>query len=128
MTASAGFLRETSSARVAHSSLSAPFVTTPSYLDAIMFLCDTAAPAALHMSTATHRFGDSQEPHESAYSVAINTSATFASMYDRQRRLQRQWPAFSRHIKDDPDSDITDLLTCFNWSSLGRATVVQVSL
>ena len=128
MTATAGFLHEPRPAHVAHSTLSAPFVTRPSYLDAVMFLSETAAPAALHMAAATQRFGQSQRPHESAYNVALNTSVTFASMCEQRSKLQRQWPAYLHHAMGDVELSITDVLTCFDWLSLGNATVVEVSL
>ena len=127
MTATAGFLCTPQSAHVAHSALSAPFVTRPSYLDAVMFLSETAAPAALHMAAATQRFGQSQRPHESAYNVALNTSSSFAGMCDQRSRLQRQWPAYLRHALNEADSGSTDVLTCFEWVSLKNATVVEVS-
>lgn len=128
MTASAGFLHESRPAHVAHSALSAPFVTRPSYLDAVMFLSETAAPAALHMAAATRRFGQSPRPHESAYNVALNTSVTFATMCEQRSTLQRQWPAYLRHAMGDVELGVTDVLTCFDWLSLGIATVVEVSL
>ena len=128
MTTTAGFLRTPQSAHVAHSALSAPFVTRPSYLDAVMFLSETAAPAALHMAAATQRFGQSQRPHESAYNVALNTSSSFAGMCDQRPKLQRQWPAYLRHALNEADSSSTDVLTCFGWLSLRNATVVEVSL
>lgn len=126
MTATAGFLHEPRPAHVAHSALSAPFVTRPSYLDAAMFLSETAAPAALHMAAATHRFGQSPRPHESAYNVALGTSVPFASMCEQRSTLQRQWPAYLPHAMGDVELSVTDLLTCFDWLSLGNATVVEV--
>ena len=128
MTATAGFLHERRPAHVAHTALSAPFVTRPSYLDAVMFLSETAAPAALNMAAATQRFGQSQRPHESAYNVALNTSVTFASMCEQRSKLQRQWPAYLHHAMGDVELSITDVLTCFDWLSLGTATVVEVSM
>ena len=128
MTATAGFLRSPPSAQVAHSALSAPFVTRPSDHDAVMFLSETAAPAALHMAAATQRFGQSQRPHESAYNVALNTSSSWAGMCDQRSKLQRQWPAYFRHALNEADAGSADVLTCFEWLSLGSATVVEVSL
>jgi len=128
MTATAGFLCEPQSDYVAHSALSAPFVTRPSFLDAAMFLSETAAPAALQMAVATQRFGDSQRPDESAYNVTFNTSATFASACAQRPKLQRQWPAYLRYATGDVDASVTDILTRFDWLSLGNASVVDVSL
>lgn len=126
MTATAGFLHEPYPMHVAHSALSAPFVTRPSYLDAVMFLSETAAPAAMHMAAATQRFGQSQRPHESAYNVALNTSITFVNMCEQRSKLQRQWPAYLRHAMGGVELSVTDVLTCFDWPSLGSATVVEV--
>lgn len=80
------------------------------------------------MTAATQRFGQSQRPHESAYNVALNTSVTFASMCEQRSKLQRQWPAYLHHAMGDVELSITDVLTCFDWLSLGNATVVEVSL
>ena len=128
MTTTAGFLHEPRPAYVAHSALSAQFVSRPSYLDAVMFLAETAAPAALNMATATQRFGQSQRPHESAYNVALNTSVTFMSMCEQRSKLERQWSAYLRHAMSDVELSIADVLTSFDWLSLGNATVVEVSL
>lgn len=128
LTATAGFLHEPQPGHVAHSALSAPFVTRPSFLDAAMFLSETAAPAALHMAVATQRFGQPQRPNESAYNIAVNSSDTFASAYDQRSKLQRQWSAFLHHGMDGVDASVTDILTRLDWLSLGSASVVEVSL
>ncbi|KAF7587025.1 hypothetical protein BBP40_007847 [Aspergillus hancockii] len=100
MTATAGFLQESQPGQVAHTALSARFVTKPSYLDAAMFLAETAAPAALQMAAATQRFGPSQQPNESAYNIAFHTSDTFASSCEQRPHLQRQWPAYLRLVQN----------------------------
>ena len=128
MTATAGFLHEPQPGHVAHSTMSAPFVTKPSFLDAAMFLSEIAAPTALQIAVATQRFGHSQRPNECAYNLAFNTSATFASACERQSRLQRQWPAYLRYGTGDVDASITDILTRLDWPSLGNTSVVEVSL
>lgn len=55
--ATAGFLHEPRPENTAHISLSAPFITNLSSLDAARFLTKTAAPTALHMFIATQRNG-----------------------------------------------------------------------
>lgn len=128
MTATAGFLCEPQPGHIAHSALSAPFVTKPSCLDAVMFLSKTAAPTALQMALATRRFGPSLRPNESAYNVAFNTSATFTSVVEQRSTLQRQWPAYLRYGMGDGDASVIDVLTRLDWLSLGNASVVEVSL
>ncbi len=128
MTATAGFLYEPQPGQVAHSALSAPFVTKPSFLDAAMFLSETVAPTALQMAVATQRFGHSQRPNESVYNVAFNTSTTFSSAFEQRSKLKRQWPAYLRYATDDVDASVTEILTRLDWLSLGNASVVEVSL
>lgn len=127
MMATASFLREPEAGHIAHSALSAAFAAQPSYLDATLFLAQAAAPAALHMPAATRRFGQSRHPNETAYSVAFNTPSTFASACEQQPKLQRQWPAYLRYaLGEDTRSYSTDVLSSFDWPSLGEAVVVEV--
>ena len=126
MTATAGFLCEPKPRHLAHTALSASFITKPSFLDAAMFLAETAAPAALNMAAATHRFGNSQRTHESAYNIAFKTSATFATVCEQRAKLRRQWLAYLRYGMGDADASITDILTRLDWDSLGSASVAEV--
>ncbi|KAL5341614.1 histidine phosphatase superfamily [Aspergillus crustosus] len=126
MTATAGFLQEPQPGFVAHSALSAPFVTKPSYLDAVMFLASTATPAALQMPAATQRFGQSLRANETAFNLAFNTPVTFASTTEQRPRIQRQWPAFLRYGTKDVDDRVTDLLSRLDHFRRGSTTIVEV--
>lgn len=127
MTATAGFLHEPQPGHVAHTVLSAPFVTNLSFLDATMFLADTVAPTALHMAAATQRHGYLESPSDSAYSIAFNTPQPFQSACVERTKLQRQWSAY-RWCAGDVDDSVTELLGRLNWRSLGSACIVDVSL
>ncbi|KAL8830461.1 MAG: hypothetical protein Q9191_001423 [Dirinaria sp. TL-2023a] len=126
MTATAGFLREPQPGQIAHTALSAPFVTSLSFLDAAMFLAETAAPTALHMGTAAQSHGSLDSASESAYSVTFNTSQTFQSACVERKRLQRQWSAY-RRCTGDVDDSVTELLSQLNWRSLGNACIVDTN-
>lgn len=127
MTATAGFLRESQPGHIAHTALSAPFVTKLFYLDAAMFLAETAAPVALQMAATTQRHGNSDRPSESAYALAFSTSQTFQAACEQRTKLQRQWSAYLRCAGDMGDS-VTELLSRLDWRSLGNACIVDVSL
>ena len=126
MTATAGFLQESPPGHIAHTALSAPFVTNLSFLDATMFLAETAAPTALHMATATQRHGRLESPSDSAYSIAFNTPQPFEAACIERSRLHRQWSAY-RRCAGDMDDSVTELLGRLNWLSLGSACIVDVS-
>ncbi|KAK4609952.1 Dothistromin biosynthesis regulatory protein aflJ [Fulvia fulva] len=126
MTMAAGFLQELKQGYVAHSALPAPFVKQPLLLDAAMFLSETLAPSALHMSLATKRYRRAQQTDQSAFNVAFNTKSSFTDSLGQHSRLKCQWPSFSRYAIADDDAGIEEILTKLDWLSLGEATVVDV--
>ncbi|KAL4968759.1 uncharacterized protein BDV14DRAFT_187543 [Aspergillus stella-maris] len=126
MSATAGFLSEPQPGQVSHSALSAPFVTKPSYLDAVMFLSGTVAPAALQMPVSTQRFGPSLRPNETAYNLAFNNPVTFASTCEQRPKLQRQWPAFLRYGTINTEDRVTDLLSRLDHFRRGNISIVEV--
>lgn len=123
-----GFLRETSPGEMAHTPLSASFVSKPSHLDAAMFLAETAVPSALHMVANTERHGQSREPRHSAYTMAFNTPQSFQSHCQQRSKLQHQWTAFLRDVTNVVDDwAAVGPLDSIDWSGLGDACVVDVS-
>ncbi|KXS96188.1 hypothetical protein AC578_2673 [Pseudocercospora eumusae] len=120
--ATAGFLHEPLPGQIAHTVLSAAFVTDLSLLDASMFLSETAAPVALHMATATERQSNLQSSN-SAYSVAFNTSQPFEAACVERSRLHRQWSAYSQ--LEAVEDKTVELFGQLNWRSLGNATIVD---
>lgn len=129
MTATAGFLREPSPGFVTHTALSARFVTQSSFLDAAMFLAETGVPAALQTSVATRLQGQpGQSPDTAtAYATAFNTSQPFYLACEQRKKLQRQWPAFSR-CTVDAEEGVMEVLGQLDWLRVGDACVVDVSL
>lgn len=125
MTATAGFLYEPTAGQVAHTTLSARFVTDLSFFDAIMFLAESAAPTAMNMTQATERQGRRKDGTESAYSVAFNTKTPFQSACLEQPRLQRRYNAYVRYTSASSNGFV-ELLARLNWGSLGGASVVDV--
>ena len=122
MTATAGFLYEPQPGHVTHTPLSAPFVTKLDFLDAALFLAETAAPAAFNMVAATQHHED-----QSAYSFAFPLSHDFATACAERPKLQRQWSAYRRYV-GDIDDGVTELLGRLKWHSLGNTCIVDVSI
>ena len=120
MMATAGFLHEPEPDHVAHSPLSAPFVSKPAFLDAAMFLSEIAAPAAMKMAAASHS-------KASAYNVATDSPVPFATASEQKSKLQRQWTAYQQYGMGDVYSSMIDVLTRLNWAKLGSALIVEVT-
>lgn len=127
MIATAGFLAEPQPGRIAHTTLSAPFVTKLSYLDAAMFLAETAAPIALKMGEATRRFPHSKLPNESAYGIAFNTSQPFQAICRQRTKTQRQWCAYLQCAEDPADS-MTEILGRLDWRTVRKAYMIDVRI
>nr|A0A411PQN9.1 RecName: Full=Agnestins biosynthesis cluster transcriptional coactivator AgnL9; AltName: Full=Agnestins biosynthesis cluster protein L9 [Paecilomyces divaricatus]QBG38879.1 transcriptional coactivator [Paecilomyces divaricatus] len=124
MAATCGFLREPEPGHITHSALSASFVTNPSYLDAAMFLAETAAPAALDMVAATKQRLGSSEP--ASQNVVFDQGFFSAANKTQLRRLQRQWQAYLRHGMAHLCDITTDFLTCLEPLRMGNASIVEV--
>ncbi len=125
--ATAGFLREARPGHIAHSPLSAQFVTEPGLLDAALFLSGTAAPAALKMPLATRRFPASDRADQCAYAAAFDTDVPLASVFELRPRLQRQFATYLAFVTSDDQAGVRDVLMRVDWAGLGSATVVDVS-
>jgi hypothetical protein len=125
--ATSGFFHEPRLGHIAHSPLSAQFVTNPALLDAVMFLSETAAPTALKMPLATKQFVTSRPADQSAYAAAVDTGNPLASEFELRPRLQRQYDNYLSCITGDDQTGIRDVLMKVDWGSLGDATVVDVS-
>ncbi|EXV01917.1 hypothetical protein X797_004751 [Metarhizium robertsii] len=126
MMTTAGFLYEPQPGYIAHTPLSASFVTQPSHLDAALFLAGTAAPAALNMTVATKSYGHSDSPSACAYSIAFNTAQSFQSSCGTCPKLKRQFAAYTRHMDPTDDGTATELLGRLDWPKLGNARVADV--
>lgn len=119
LTATAGFLQEPKPGNVAHTPLSAPFVANPSFLDAVMFLAESVAPAALQMA------------NESAYNLGPNTTKSFHTLCNEQPKLSRQWSAYLQHAAGLYAADsVVDILAQMDRYTIGNtyACIVEARL
>jgi hypothetical protein len=130
MSMTAGFLREPQPGYMAHSALSAAFVTNPSYFDAMMFLARIATPAALKMPLVTRqRSADLGE--RTTQNELRNTPASLANVLDPSEtvspRLERQWHAYLRFGTGNVSDTATDILSCLEPLQGANASVVEVN-
>lgn len=123
----AGFLCEQTSGHIAHTPLSASFVTEPDLLDAALFLAQVAVPAALKMPRSVHDAAPSHRGLLSAQSDARGLG--LAEEFDPvQPKIQRQYAAYLVHGILDEASAVDEVLKLLDWDAIGAATVVDVSL
>ncbi|KAG6358770.1 hypothetical protein INS49_012289 [Diaporthe citri] len=122
--ATVGFLQEQEPGSVAHTPLSAQFITSQSLLDASVFMAESAVPAALQMPIVTQRFGATQGPAE----AAMGSMRPFQSALQERSKLRRQWSAYLRHAAGlHQEEEVVDVISRLNWSNLGSACIVEVN-
>ncbi|KAK3291283.1 uncharacterized protein B0H64DRAFT_446516 [Chaetomium fimeti] len=127
LTATHGLLREPKPGFVAHTPLSAQFTAEQSLLDAVVFMAESVAPAALQMASATQRFGATRSPTECAYNLAMSTVRPFHVARQESSKLDRQWSAYLCHAAGLQQEDaLVDALSRLSWANLGNACIVEV--
>ncbi|OJJ97036.1 hypothetical protein ASPACDRAFT_6036, partial [Aspergillus aculeatus ATCC 16872] len=129
MAITAGFLQEPELGHVAHSPLSAAFVTNPSYLDAAMFLARITTPAALNMPSITRQrtAGMCERVNQVEQNNNIINMVTSSTLDETALpRLERQWYAYLRFGTGNLCDTATDIISCLNSFQGTSATVVEV--
>ncbi|KAL2138955.1 hypothetical protein VTI28DRAFT_5995 [Corynascus sepedonium] len=127
LTATTGFLRETKPCSVSHTPLSVQFTTDQSLLDAVVFMAESVAPAALRMASATQHFGATCSPNESAYGLATRDMRPFHIALQEHSKLSRQWSAYLCHAGGLQQEDaLVEALSRLSWANLGDTCIVEV--
>jgi len=117
-----GFLLEPEPGCVAHTAFSKPFVTKPFYLDAAMFLTQTAVPMSLQMPRAIQKAG------QTAYSMMAKKS--FPSACNGQTaKLSHQWNAYLSHAMgvEWGDRQVLDVLRSSRWAGWEEGVLVDAA-
>lgn len=123
--ATRGFLQEQEQGSVAHTPLSAHFITSQSLLDASIFMAESVVPAALQMPIITQRFGPALGGPAEA---AMGAVRPFLSALQERSKLRRQWAAYQRHAAGlHQEEEVLDVISKLKWSNLGSACIVEVS-
>ena len=131
MTATAGFFLEPLAGFVAHTPLSASFMTELSYFDAVMYLANNVAPSALDLTSVLHKLdgpvqSSSRRSMTSSSASVFSSEPSFASACADDPQLSRRRLAYQNSVAVLDDS-LTSLLDQMNWQSLGNSTIVHVS-
>ncbi|MCJ1369856.1 hypothetical protein MMC20_001068 [Loxospora ochrophaea] len=120
------FFCEPSPGQVAHSAFSALFVTEPNLLDWALFLSNMSAPTAARMTEATDKWGATEAKNETACNIALATDKPFFDYVATSPAMSKQFAGYMKNISTMAGLRVTHLLSGFDWSSLGEATVVDV--
>jgi 6-hydroxytryprostatin B O-methyltransferase len=112
---------------IAHSSTSALLVTNLDYNDWATSLSGALFDVGLKLPSAMEKWPESEEKNETAYQLAFDTPLPFFGHMSQQPQKMKQFAGFMRSLTTLESNDIRHLVEGFDWASLGKATVVDVS-
>ncbi|KAL8772303.1 MAG: hypothetical protein Q9209_002515 [Squamulea sp. 1 TL-2023] len=111
---------------VAHTASSRLFVTLPDFHDGIGLQADELAPVAANTVSAVRKFGDSGEPHETAF--ALQNGMPIFEVFGKNPERGRRFGAAMRCYTKGEGYDLRHLIKGYNWSSLDHPGAVVVDV
>jgi hypothetical protein len=120
------FLRETDAGGLAHSSTSAPFVTSSNLYDWALYMTNASAPTAAKLVQATEKWGSTESKNETAYNLAMSTDLPFFDHMAQDPKMMKQFASYMKNVTASSATSMKHLVRGYDWASLKDATVVDV--
>lgn len=129
MAMTTGFLCETPNGRLSHNVLSASFSENTHLQVQLKHLFKATVPIMAGLVKATEQWGGTQAPNETAYNIANDTDLPFFAHLKTRPELQKNFENYMKsRAVSHTGSSAEYLLEAIDWSALGDAKVVDVSL
>lgn len=112
--------------KVAHTASSALLVRSQALNDWVGYTTEESFPVSAKVVEAYEKFGASQKPNESAYSIAFNTDK---AMFDYLMEFPDRERRFANTMVEMTSTEgygIHHLLNGYQWEDIDKATVVDV--
>lgn len=112
---------------MAHSITSAALVTNQGLASFRRWITAVTGPAAASMVKAHARWPDNTAPNRTAFSAAFDTDLGMYEYIATKPDIYRLFDTAMQAVAKSPMSHLKHLTSGFDWASLGKATVVDVS-
>ena len=112
---------------IAHSATSALLATNPNFYDWAVFMIECSVPAAFKFAEASEKWPGSVEKNETAYNIAFDTDLPFFDHLSQIPGRTERFAGYMKSVTNSEGTDVKHLLSGFDWASLGKAKVVDVS-
>ncbi|KAL9618842.1 MAG: hypothetical protein Q9160_006501 [Pyrenula sp. 1 TL-2023] len=123
----ANFFRETEDRQLAHTTLSASFVTNPDLNTWLRYMVIRLWPVRLQFANTTKKWGGSLKTNETAYNYTWGTDLSFFDHLKANPELDQEFATYMKsQAAASRGTSVDFLLQGFDWASLGEATVVDV--
>ncbi|CCT61195.1 hypothetical protein [Plenodomus lingam JN3] len=83
-------------------------------------------PAAVQTVNALKKWPASEEPNETGYSLAHNTSETVYQIFSKDAERASRWARGMQIFTERPQFNLAYTTDYYNWEALGKAQVVDV--
>jgi 6-hydroxytryprostatin B O-methyltransferase len=114
--------------RIAHTATSALFVTSTTFHDWAIFMADKSALCASKMLEASKKWPKSLAKNNTGFNIAYNTDLSFFDWLNTEPEMREDFVKYMQLIRNSEGMALNHLLGGFDWASLGKATVVDVSI
>ncbi|KAJ9606818.1 hypothetical protein H2200_008828 [Cladophialophora chaetospira] len=127
MAATSGFLSQPSPNMLAHTPLSARFVTNPLYREAALYQTETEGGIALNMTPMTSKYRGSEKINETAHNIFDKTDLRYFQYLDKRSKSVFRYQAAMTVLGGyGKETSTRHLVEMFDWAGLGEAEVVDV--
>jgi len=127
MAMTSGLFRELDNNTLAHTAISRGLRHGSPFLDAMMFLTETASVTASKMVDMTVRYGSSSAQNNTAFNVAFDTDLPFYAYLSQNPTVGAQLAGSMKFFGVGGELHLKHLVNGYDWAGLGEATVVDVS-
>lgn len=117
---------ESEPGRVAHTAGSAALITNESVKDWLDMTFEEWGPASVRTVEAFQRFKGSEEPTETGFGLAFEGKTIFQYLAERPER-SRVFGGAMANFSKGTSHKVEHLVENYDWKSLGKSTVVDVS-
>ena len=121
------FLAEPIPGHIAHSGVSAAFISNPTLMDWALFMTSASAMTATKMVEATEKYGSTVSKAETAFNISKNTDLPYFDWLKQDPQMERQFAGYMKNVTASEGLNVTHLVKGFDWASLGECTVVDVT-
>jgi len=118
---------ETVPNEVSHSATSALIASDPNFYAWAAYMGESSAPAAAKLVDASVKWPGSLEKTETPYNLAFDTGLPFFDHTALDPCKEKQFARYMKHVTSSEGTHTKHVVNGFDWGSLGKAVVVDVS-
>jgi 6-hydroxytryprostatin B O-methyltransferase len=111
---------------VAHTSVSALLARSKSLNDWVGYTCHETYPASAKLVEAHEKYGSSQEPNNSAYSIAFDTDEPMFAYLTKHPNREQRFANTMVEMTSTEGYGVHHLVEGYNWENVGKSTIVDV--